>query len=290
VSGLPLRNQDLAWVAKVEALGALDVSGTGVTDGFLEMVKGLPELAELRIGNTKLTEASGPQLGHFRNLVSLDVSSTPLLRSALMQLGSWPKLRSFAAQKARLEKLSGFVTTHAGVSTLDLTDASVGPEGLGVVSCFPAIRNIILDGAKVVDGELGPLTGAFMLETLVLSRTAVTEQGVRALLANCMSLKSIQWGREGEKTATAPQRPRGMKANPGPAKNLRDGPPKAASHASPKIQSGTASSKSGPAKSDASASQPPAATKAPMPAPGGAPANPAPGAPAVIEPAKKGAP
>lgn len=292
LSGLPLTNENLAWLGKVETLSALDVSSTGVTDGFLEMVKGLPELAELRIGNTKLTEASGPQLGQFRNLVSLDVSGTPLLRSVLMQLGSWPKLKSLVAQKTKLERPSGFVTRHGGLSTLDLSEAIVGPDGLGVASCFPAVRNIILDGAKVADGDLGALTKAFMMETLVLSRTGVSEQGVRALLANCMSLKSIRWGREGEKTAVAPQRPLGKKADQAP-KNLGIGPPKAASHAvAPKVKPAPAAPKGEPARPGAAAQGPPVLpSKALVPAPSSAPATPPkPGTPSPIDSIKKGPP
>ncbi len=202
--GLPLRDADLAWLPTAPTLARLDLTGMGITDALIPTLAQLPKLQELRVAKTKLTAAAAPAIAAMHALVVLDVSGTALAPTTLMQMGTWPKLRMLYLGKLDMEKQPlRAAIGHGLISNLDLSESIPGRGGLDGLRLFPMLQTLNLTGAKMLDSDLGPLTSCRNLTTLDLTATGVSEKGVQALLATLPHLKSIRWGREGEKTSRA---------------------------------------------------------------------------------------
>jgi hypothetical protein len=229
---MKVNDAHLSWIGSMPELRGLELSGTEVTDALLPELAKLGQLTELRMARVKMTRSAAPILAGLHELAILDVSETELAPTTLMQLGSWPKLRTLVIEKLDLEKL-GPVTgiPHGMLMGVDISHAIVGKSGLRILRLFPMVQKLDLEAAKIVDSDLGPLSFLNNLQTVTLSATGVTEQGVKALLSSCPQLRTVQWGREGEKTSSAPKKPiksrvvspaiSGAKgANPPPAKTL----------------------------------------------------------------------
>ena len=204
---LKVKDADLNWIAGMPELRGLDLSGTGVTDALLPELAKLGQLTELRMARVKITRSAAPILAGLHELTILDVSETELAATTLMQLGTWPKLRTLVIEKLDLDKLGqvGGVP-HGMLVGVDLSHAVIGKSGLRVLRLFPMVQKLNLEGAKIVDSDLGPLSVLTNLQTVNLSTTGVTELGVKSLLAASPALRSVQWGKEGEKLSNAPKK------------------------------------------------------------------------------------
>ncbi len=164
----PLTDADLETLSghleTLPDLKELDLDGTRVTDAWLEHLKGLANLRALNLSNTQVSDAGLQHLKGMTNLEALDLDGTQVTNAGLVHLKGLTNLE-------RVE--------------LDATQVS--DAGLEHLQGLTKLTMLVL-GNRVSDAGLEHLKGLTKLEFLWLWDTQVTDEGVEKLqqaLPNC---------------------------------------------------------------------------------------------------------
>lgn len=105
-----LTDEGVRHLAALPALRRLDLSGTAITDGALDVLRDLPALESLSLARTAVTDAGAGALAHGRRLTTLNLAWTRTGDAALRALA--------AAAPGVRELHTGHLTTDAGISLL----------------------------------------------------------------------------------------------------------------------------------------------------------------------------
>src|SRR5690348_17179010 len=178
VRGTRISNGTLEIVGHMPQLEALDISNSQITDNGMDMLITLTNLKELALGQGR---GSAADLGFLRvltTLTSLDIGGakpTPPDMGGFRRVGrdpAPPLPENTIKAMAELKELRVLRMGHTGVSTADLRALSVlqNVEELGLEEC-----------PRVDDAALAELLSWKSLKYLDLQDTKVTEQGVAAL-------------------------------------------------------------------------------------------------------------
>jgi len=178
VRGTRISNGTLEIVSHMPQLEALDISNSQVTDNGMDMLITLTNLKELALGQGR---GSAADLGFLRvltTLTSLDIGGakpTPPDMAGNRKVGrdpAPPLPENTIKAMAELKELRVLRMGYTGVSTADLKALSVlqNVEKLGLQEC-----------PRVDDAALAELRNWKSLKYLDLQDTKVTEQGVAAL-------------------------------------------------------------------------------------------------------------
>ncbi len=150
---------DLAELAGMSNLQALDLEGTAVTDAGLAYLTGLSNLRRLDLSGTSVTDAGFEQLQSFASLRRLFLADTAITDASL------PHLARF---------------TH--LDRLSLRGTDVGDSGLVHLAKLRQLASLDLSYTRITDNGLAHLKQLSALEEIDLSGTRVTSAGVRALV------------------------------------------------------------------------------------------------------------
>ena len=206
-------------VANLTKLRFLDLSGTAVNDHLLQVVPLLPALEVLHLDRTRVGDGGMHWIGAAARLRSLHLSETSVGDLGLEVVGRLPELRSLAlrdcsitgsgliylAGSQHLEDLdlSGTTVndrTIAGLGlapsleTLDVSWTQVTDAACPALARLARLRDLNLDETMVGDPGLSLLGRIDHLNDLSLIATPATTEGVVALLATRISLRSVRWG------------------------------------------------------------------------------------------------
>ena len=178
VRGTRISNGTLEIVSHMPQLEALDISNTQVTDNGMDMLITLTSLKELSLGQGRRGRAG--DLGFLRvltTLTSLDIGGAqptpPDMGGRKVERPPVPPLPATTLKAmAELKQLRVLRMGYTGVSAADLKALSVleNVEKLGIEEC-----------PRVDDAALAELVGWKSLKYLDLQDTKVTERGVAAL-------------------------------------------------------------------------------------------------------------
>lgn len=218
----------LQYVAELDALRSLDISFTQISDVGLESLSSLTQLEELIIGGNKITGVGFQALTLLPNLRTLDLKGIQRRDAGLCWAAAVgePELDTIATLKS-LEHLNlgwglglgaprptpdedseaqcrvegGIRVTDSGLrklatlaklQSLELSGSEITSAGLA--AALPAwndLRELSLWNVQGIDDTIaGPLTKLERLEMLDLSRTPVTDRGLREL-ASSSSLRRL---------------------------------------------------------------------------------------------------
>ena len=178
VRGTRIANGTLEIVSHMPQLEALDISNSQITDNGMDMLITLTNLKELAVGQGR---GSAADLGFLRvltTLTSLDIGGakpTPPDMGGIRRVGrdpAPPLPANTVKAMAELKELRVLRMGYTGVSSADLKAFSVlqNVERLGLQEC-----------PRVDDVALAELVSWKSLKYLDLQDTNVTEQGVAAL-------------------------------------------------------------------------------------------------------------
>lgn len=155
----------------------VDSTSQPIGDGDLaELADQFPEVRDLLLGRTQLTDAGLSELRRFRHLESLSLQRIPITDQGLRQLAV-PRDLTF----------------------LDLSSTNISDQGLKSLAAFPKLEELRLCDTRISDAGLAHLRQHRNLRLLALTQTAVTEQGI-ARLQRALPTCTIE-----EKTASARQ-------------------------------------------------------------------------------------
>jgi hypothetical protein len=153
--------------ADAEALKSVDLRDSAVRDEDLERLAALPSLTSVCLRMTSVSDAGLKHLAKLPKLTTLDLSRTNVTRAGM-----------FALPAERLE-------------VLHLTDTAVKGEDLRWLPSMPKLSVLKLNGLDVGDDALAGLARFPSLEHLELSRTPVTDAGLRDILMQNRGLRRV---------------------------------------------------------------------------------------------------
>ena len=88
-----VKDEHLAWVAKLKPVVWLNLAGTKITDAGLEQLKGLTTLEKLHLERTAITDAGVVHLQGLTNLEYLNLYGTKVTDAGLKNLAGLKKLK-----------------------------------------------------------------------------------------------------------------------------------------------------------------------------------------------------
>ena len=147
------------YLAGFRKLKTLDLtSNFDLTDAALADITDLPELAELRLRTTRVTDPGVKALGRFPKLKRLDLQGAPVTDAVLPALAALPELEY-----------------------LGLAGAKVTDDGLKHLTAAPKLWELDLGGTAVSEGGVKNLTASKSMWVVWVPGTKATEAGTADL-------------------------------------------------------------------------------------------------------------
>ena len=153
-------DEDMQHVASCSSLAHLQLCRTRVGDtGMAALAGRLPQLRHLDLTGSRVSDASGAAIASFARLTELSLTGCTISSAALRELSS------------TATELSALSVAHTGV-----TD-----DGLRSVAPLRQLASLDLECCSVTDAGVAALRACLNLRRLVLSDTATSNAGLRAL-------------------------------------------------------------------------------------------------------------
>ncbi len=158
-----------------------NISETAIAD----LVKSLPNLDDLCLANTPITDAVLERVGGLSKLRSLDLTKTKATDRGLKSLRAMAQLELLwigydGVTDAGLEQLQGL----KNLEWLDISGPNgVTDAGLRCLTRMTELRRLDLGDGKITDAGLATLKSFANLEYLALGSQAITDAGLRNLEA-----------------------------------------------------------------------------------------------------------
>jgi hypothetical protein len=172
-------------LSRLSRLRHLDLSGTGITDHGLEVLRALPELETVSLAWTKVTDAGAAHLSRCDRLSNVSLQGTSCGDGALRALAGKAHVCQLRTGNAvtdaglgLLHQLPKFKSWHGGEPTMGLLSYDAGPNYL-------LLRGSITDRGMT---QLEGLCGLFALN-LDASELGITAAG----LAPLVGLPNLGW-------------------------------------------------------------------------------------------------
>lgn len=184
VSGAIVTHSNLKYILGLKQLQSLVLIGTAVDDRDIEtVVAGLPELKELNIGYTDVTDHCLRSLSRLKKLSRLHLQKCKLSAAGLIHLAN---LRSLTfidlSQSAITDDVIEAVGKIPSLSTLNLAKTNVSDKGLRSLIVLTSLKRLDLSRTTVSDSTLQDILSSMTaLEELNLSETKVSDQGIKYL-------------------------------------------------------------------------------------------------------------
>jgi len=186
VRGTRISDGTLEIVGRMPGLEALDIAHTSITDNGLDYLITLVNLKELSLGRGRLTNSSLQILKMLPTITYLDLSGA---RPAP------PDMPGRAAQQGIPEASVRAIAELKELRVLKLGYSAIGAEGLRILSTVGAIEKLALEGChRVNDAAMAELANWKNLKYLDVQDTQVTQSGVDALKKANLSIVILSGG------------------------------------------------------------------------------------------------
>lgn len=166
-NALPDRFANLT-LEEAAALTELDLRDAKVTDDALALLSSLPSLTNLGLRGTEVTDAGLAHLRGMTQLTALDLRGTVITGAGVSQLPS------------------------LGLTSLHLTDTHVTADDLRWFPTMPNLRTLKLNRLTLGDDVIGDLALFPSVQHLEMDGTAISDVGLRQLLAQNPALQRIE--------------------------------------------------------------------------------------------------
>jgi internalin A len=206
-----ITDQGINAIKEWKHLKRLNVRGTRISDGTIEIVSHMPGLEALDIAHTEVTDVGLENLITLINLKELAIGKGRLTSSGMLVLRMLPTLQRLdlsGARAAAPDNLRGggagfglseetvkALTELKELRTLYLGFSSVAPDQLQKLSALSKVEKLGLQGCPRVDDTAIPELAKWKgLKYLDLQETAVTAKGLADLRKSRPELKIISGG------------------------------------------------------------------------------------------------
>lgn len=160
-------NRTLQMLDRFPNLEELTLTGTLITDDGIAALAALPKLKKIRLSKTSISNAAVTELSKLKTLEEIDLSETAVSDSCITTLAELPAL-----------------------TKLNLYMTSISDEARAALSALTTLTWLNLDATRITDDTLVRLPALKKLEWLHLGRTSVSDAGLVSL-ASMTSLRTL---------------------------------------------------------------------------------------------------
>ncbi len=179
----PTTDEGLRHLRALTHLTSLNLSDTRVTDRGLAGLEGAQGLTELFLANTAVGAPTVARLGGLTSLRALDLSGTHLDANATEVLAHLTHLEHLALAKTpQTDESIARLRTLEALQTLDLERTDVSAQVLATVAHFTSLESLDLGRTWLVDAKLDGLPSSLRVLRLANSQTPIAAlRSLRAL-------------------------------------------------------------------------------------------------------------
>ena len=165
----------------------LTLGGTKVTDAGLNHLTQLPRLRVIRLSRTAITDEGMSILAKCETLESIDVSQTNIGDKGVKALKTLPRLRilnlymTFVTDKGLASFQDEEHRSAARIEQLNLDRAPITDEGISKLAALTNLAWLHLGATAITDTALVELAKFESLKETVVTRTETTVEGVEKL-------------------------------------------------------------------------------------------------------------
>ena len=176
------------WTARIEQArrsqsDQLAFSTRVIGDDDLPALAALPQLRELLIEQSRITDAGFKSLRRFEKLEHLRLRGARITDDALDALDDWPRLRLLNLPQADLTDAGvARICRRERLELLRLGSPRATDESLVAVAACPSLRFLHLIDVPITDAGLKHLEQAQQLTSLYLDGSRVTDEGIERLV------------------------------------------------------------------------------------------------------------
>lgn len=131
-TGMPLRDEQLVYVAKARSLASLVLNNTPITDAGLAHLAPLNQLEVLHLRKTPISDSGLASLAALEQLKVLDLSETRITDQGLLHLQKLPQLRWLLLDETAVtDQGLQYLQAFPQLSQVNLRHTRVSTEGIG---------------------------------------------------------------------------------------------------------------------------------------------------------------
>ena len=165
----------------------LTLGGTKITDAGLTYLPLLKKLRKIRLSNTAVTDSGMLSLAGCERLEDVDLSQTKIGDLGVWELVKLPRLKNLNLYLTLVTDsgLRSFRTgdhrSAAKIERLNLDKCPITDDGLANLESLTALTWVHLGGTAVTDAALTELAKFESLKTVIVTKTETTLEGVAKL-------------------------------------------------------------------------------------------------------------
>lgn len=169
LDGYKPTDADLAWLAHAPELVELGLSGSKVTDRLALAVARAPALRRIRLAATPITRATIRALAARGDLEEVDLGETPVDDPSAAALLASPAIRMLRLDRTPIRDAALRGPAGPRLAELYLSHTSVGDPGLAILDQLPHLAALGLGHTRAGDPTLARIARLAELRTLVLT-------------------------------------------------------------------------------------------------------------------------
>jgi len=182
--------QELSLAEHAPDLIQLSLHGTGVTDAVAPLIADLDELRVLEIGNTGITDSGLRHLIQLNKLEALGLEGLEITEQGLRDVSMLPRLRFLYLSRATVDDSAVAHLSGTSLENLKLDMTAVTGRSTEYISDIQTLEILDLSSTSVDDESLRNLCGLMNIETIFFKDTRVTAEGLLSLV-DCTSVRNI---------------------------------------------------------------------------------------------------
>lgn len=190
----------LAKVRQYSQPTIVDLTSSEVGGDLLKQLHGLPNLQELYLLGTDVSDRELRHLGDLPNLETIDLSYCKITAAGILQLRSSRKLKCLLLANTRPhtddKTLKQIAAAWPDLESLSLADGGITDAGLTHVRNLRRLRYLNVSRTQITDNGLKSLAGLTHLTTLHAGYTKISDRGM-AHLGKVTSLEKLDLNHTG---------------------------------------------------------------------------------------------
>ena len=200
LSGSTVTDAGLPSLIPLKKLTDLDLEGCSITDEGMRSLGQMPQLNRLNLSGSKVTDAGLPLLIPLKELMELHLEGCLITDEGMKSLGKMPQLYALSLDSAWIsDEGLGNLASLPGLTRLRLESCPITVEGIRKLRALSKLQSFSFGGPGATDECLRELSSFPALDSLDLREAAITAEGLKCLpLLRMESLKFRQmpWGDE----------------------------------------------------------------------------------------------
>jgi len=185
VDGSSLEDNQLHSMHKMTGLKKLDIRSMPLHDKQVgDLIGHLPNLLELQINRTSITDGVMPFVAKLKDLDFLDISHSKITSKGFAYLTANQKLRKLDASKTQIDNsVASTLSKMPGLTNIDLGENKIlTDEVVSFLRHTPNLHSLDLGHTAITDKTLAAIAKMPKLSSINLQYTAITDDGLKLLL------------------------------------------------------------------------------------------------------------